>query len=423
MNIEQLKSQLSIGALSDYAGIYSDTEAQTKRFTGAADAFFERFGDREVSVFSVPGRCEIAGNHTDHNGGLVIAGAINSDIIAVAARNNEGAVRVFSRGYGEDRVELAEISDKNNFEKYTSSSLIAGVLYAIKARGFEIGGFDAYLDSEVLAGSGISSSAAYEVMIGNIINHLYCDAEIDNKELAKIAQYAENEYFGKPSGLMDQMACAVGGFVYIDFCDSENPVVESIDFSLSENGYELCLVNTGRGHADLNDDYAGVPLEMKSVAEHFNKTMLRGVDLSDIINEIDALRKTAGDRAVLRALHFVNENERVKKIKKALLAADTDELLRCVKESGDSSFKYLQNVYTDKAVKEQGISLALAISDEYFKGKKCAARVHGGGFAGTVEAFVPKSDVDSYVLFMESVFGRGSVKRYLVRKAGAVKLF
>lgn len=423
MNAEQLKRELAKGALAEYSDIYFDAEAQTKRLICAIDSFIERFGNKDISVFSVPGRCEIAGNHTDHNSGLVIAGAINSDIIAVAAKNSGGTVRVLSRGYGEDTVDLTKIYDKSNFEKYTSSALIGGVLCGIKTHGFEVGGFDAYLDSEVLSGSGISSSAAYEVMIGNIINHLYLDRTLENKELAKIAQYAENEFFGKPSGLMDQMACAVGGFVYIDFCDSKNPAVESIDFSLSEKGYELCLVNTGTSHADLNDDYAKIPLEMKAVAKHFGKNELRGITEDEIIKEINALRKEAGDRAVLRALHFVSENERVKEIRKALLSSDMEGFLENIKKSGDSSFKYLQNVHTEKSEKEQGLSLALAVSEVCFKDKKCAVRVHGGGFAGTVEAFIPQNETDSYVSLMESVFGQGSVKRYLVRKPGAVKLF
>ena len=424
MKANELIKSLNEGALNKYAALYSDLEATKQRFIAAINAFCETYGtDRDICVFSVPGRSEIIGNHTDHNHGKVMAGAINRDIIAVAARNNDGCIRFRSEGYSEDRINLSDVASPDNFRKFTSRALVAGMAHAFVKAGHNIGGYDAYSCTEVLKGSGLSSSAAFEVMVGNILNHLYNDGKVDNKEIAKYAQFSENVYFGKPCGLMDQMACAVGGFVYIDFEDNANPEVEAVDFSLSDRGYSLCIVNTGGNHANLNEDYASVPAEMKAVAAHFGKQTLRGLTERDIIEAAPALRRKAGDRAILRAIHFIRENDRVASAKDALKGGDIDAFYSIILASGRSSFEYLQNVYTNKNVAEQGLSLALALTDGALSGKGCAFRVHGGGFAGTIQAFVANDLLDSYVELMDSVFGKGAAMPLNIRPLGAVRLF
>ena len=424
MKANELIKSLNEGALNKYAALYSDLEATKQRFIGAINAFCETYGtDRDICVFSVPGRSEIIGNHTDHNHGKVMAGAINRDIIAVAAKNNDGCIRFRSEGYSEDRINLSDVANADNFRKFTSRALVAGMAQAFVKAGHNIGGYDAYSCTEVLKGSGLSSSAAFEVMVGNILNHLYNDGKVDNKEIAKYAQFSENVYFGKPCGLMDQMACAVGGFVYIDFEDNANPEVEAVDFSLSDRGYSLCIVNTGGNHANLNEDYASVPAEMKAVAAHFGKQTLRGLTERDIIEAAPALRRKAGDRAILRAIHFIRENDRVASAKDALKGGDIDAFYSIILASGRSSFEYLQNVYTNKNVAEQGLSLALALTDGALSGKGCAFRVHGGGFAGTIQAFVRNDMLSDYVELMDSVFGKGAAMPLNIRPLGAVRLF
>ena len=318
MKASQIKTKIDGGALTRYAHLYADTEAQAPRFASLIDSFISRYGDGEALLLSVPGRSEILGNHTDHNHGCVLAGAIDRDAIAVAAKNDAGLIRFFSVGYPEGEIALSDCGSKDAFERYTTPALIAGTVNGFASRGYEVGGFDIAITSDVLPGSGISSSAAFEVMIGNALNHLYNGGRIDNKEIAKIAQYAENEYFGKPCGLMDQMACAVGGFVFIDFRYPKSPEVEPIDFSLDANGYALCIVNTGGNHADLNEDYASVPREMKAVATALGRDVLRGIDEDELVARIPELRESLGDRAVLRALHFIRENKRVFKGRDAL---------------------------------------------------------------------------------------------------------
>ena len=424
MKANELIQSLRDGALDKYAALYSDLEATKERFIAAINAFCETYGtDRDICVFSVPGRSEIIGNHTDHNHGKVMAGAINRDIIAIAAKNNDGCIRFRSEGYSEDRINLSDVANADNFRKFTSRALVAGMAQAFVKAGHNIGGYDAYSCTEVLKGSGLSSSAAFEVMVGNILNHLYNDGKVDNKEIAKYAQFSENVYFGKPCGLMDQMACAVGGFVYIDFEDNANPEVEAVDFSLSDRGYSLCIVNTGGNHANLNEDYASVPAEMKAVAAHFGKQTLRGLTERDIIGAAPALRRKAGDRAILRAIHFIRENDRVANAKEALKKGDIDAFYAIILASGHSSFEYLQNVYTNKNVAEQGLSLALALTDGALSGKGCAFRVHGGGFAGTIQAFVRNDLLADYVELMDSVLGKGAAMPLNIRPLGAVRLF
>ena len=421
MKASELQTKIREGALASYAHVYASPKEQTDRFIRITDTFVSLFGDKEAVLLSVPGRSEIAGNHTDHNRGCVLAGAIDRDVIAVAARNDDGLVRFYSEDYPERTISVSDCHDPSGFEKYTSDSLIAGMLNGFSMKGYEIGGFDIAMTSDVLKGSGISSSAAFEVMIGNAINHLYNGGRVENSEVAKLAQYAENVYFGKPCGLMDQMACAVGGFVFIDFENAAEPKVMPIDFSLDSQGYALCIVNTGGNHADLNEDYASVPREMKAVAAYLGKEVLRGISEEEIIAKIPDIRKELGDRAVLRAIHFIRENKRVCEAKEALLAKDLDGFFKAVNLSGASSFKYLQNVYTTANVSEQGLSLALALADGYLLGEG-ASRVHGGGFAGTVQIFVRKSRLDGLVALMDSVFGEGAAVPFNVRPVGAIRL-
>ncbi len=424
MKAKELIQILENGGLAAHKELYRDIERQSARMIAAVNSFTALYGDdREVCLFSVPGRSEVSGNHTDHNHGKVLAAAIDRDIIAVASPTDTNTVRVKSEGYPEDTVSLDDAENPDAYPNYSSLALVAGTAGGFLRRGYKIGGFDAYTTSEVLKGSGISSSAAFEVMIGNMMSHLYNGGCIPNEELAKIAQYAENAYFGKPCGLMDQMACAVGGFVAIDFEKPAEPVIRPIAFSLLDAGYSLCILNTGGNHADLNEDYASVPAEMKAVASYFGKDVLRGITENALLENAPVLRKAAGDRAFLRALHFVRENERVTRQAAALEKGDVGAFFDDVLASGRSSFCYLQNVYTVKNVAEQGLSVALAVTDGLLAGKGCAYRVHGGGFAGTIQVFLKNELAESYVSVMNAIFGEGSAMLLSVRPKGAVRLF
>ena len=381
--------------------------AQRERYARALDAFAAKYGDGDISVYSVGGRSEISGNHTDHNYGRVIAASVNLDILAVAKASDNGVIRIQSEGFPEDVVEPAAI--------------IAGMEKAFLDAGYKVGGFDAYTTSNVLKGSGISSSAAFEVMVGNILNYLYNDGKVSNVEIAKMAQFAENKYFGKPCGLMDQTACAVGGFITIDFADPAEPVIEKMDFDLGKAGYALCIVNTGGNHADLNEDYASVPAEMKAVAAVLGVPVLRKTDEAALIANIAGVREACGDRALMRAMHFFAENKRVAAQVEALRAGDMEAFKAGVVASGNSSFKYLQNVYTTKNVGEQGLSLALCLTEDFLAGTGAVCRVHGGGFAGTIQAFVPLAKVADYAAYMNSIFGEHACHVLSVRRDGAMR--
>lgn len=430
MKLCELKDLVSSGKLdADFAakcGITPDMMAHHReRVLTAIEEFgklFDRNGDRDVELFSVGGRSEISGNHTDHNHGRVIAASINLDIIAVAAKRDDGIVTVKSEGFPEDVVlpDAANAPDESKY--FTSASIIAGMERALLDAGYKVGGYDAYTTSNVLKGSGLSSSAAFEVMIGNIFSHLYNDGAVDNVEIAKMSQFAENRFFGKPCGLMDQTACAVGGFITIDFADPTSPVIRKMDFDLTKEGYSLCIVNTGGNHADLNEDYASVPAEMKAVAAEFGREVLRGLTVADIVSKAPALREKLGDRAILRALHFIAENERVAAQVGALEAGDVKAFLDGVIASGNSSYKYLQNVFTTKNVSEQGLSLALCLTEQKLAGTGAAWRVHGGGFAGTIQAFVPTELAEDYRNYIDGVFGDGACHILSVRLAGAVRI-
>ena len=426
MKINALRSALLSGEYDSRLGyIYGEAAVakQKERYAAAIDSFVALYGsDREAALYSVAGRSELSGNHTDHNYGRVIAASIDLDIIAVASPNTEDIIRVKSEGFHEDVIDINVFTSPRETPEGHSDELIAGMVAGFRQNGYAVGGFDAYTTSNVLKGSGISSSAAFEDMIGNILNHIYNNGEIDNVEIAKIAQYAENVFFGKPCGLMDQVACAVGGIVAIDFANPSAPIIQKLDVDISGAGYNLCITNTGGNHADLTEDYASVPREMKSIAAYFGKSVLRDLTEENIVASIPLLRAQYGDRAILRALHFFSENRRVAEQTDALARGDLDAFFANVIASGRSSYCYLQNVYTTKNVDEQGLSLALCLSERQLAGKKAAWRVHGGGFAGTIQAFVPAADVTAYREAMDAAFGKDACMVLRIRPVGAIKL-
>ena len=398
----------------------ANVAAMTERLAGAVARFTEIYGEGPVSVFSVPGRSEICGNHTDHNRGEVFAASIDLDVLAVARPVSSGIIRVKSEGFPESAVDISDLSPKTA-DLGKSDALIRGVCDGFVRRGLKITGFDCYVTSRVLGGSGLSSSAAFEDMIGTILSHFSNGGSVDFMTVSQISQYAENVHFGKPCGLMDQVACASGGFVHIDFADPASPVCTRIPFDIEKAGYTLCIVSTGGSHADLTDDYAAVPAEMKKVASFFGKDVLREVSREQILENIPALRDFAGDRAILRALHFISENERVREMQTALSEGDVDAFLSIINASGRSSAMLLQNYFAPKSPAEQGITLGYAVAHEILGGKG-AVRVHGGGFAGTIQAFVPSDMLKKFTDKMESAFGKGSVTALFVRPLGAIKL-
>lgn len=390
---------------------------QKSRYEAAEKSFEEIYGNSgNIKFFSAPGRTEVGGNHTDHNRGCVMAAAVGLDVIAVVSPCEGSVVSVKSEGFPEDVVDISDLEIKEN-EKNTSAALIRGVAAGFKNAGYNVCGFKAYTTSNVLKGSGLSSSAAFEVLIGTIFSHLCNEGKVSAVKIAQIAQYAENAYFGKPSGLMDQMASSVGGFITIDFKDTENPVIDSVAYDFASSGYNLCIVDTKGNHADLTPEYAAIPAEMKSVAKFFGKSELRDITKKQLIENIAEVRKVCGDRAVARAFHFFDDNERVGKEAAALRSGDIDSFLKLITESGNSSFKYLQNVFAVKSPEEQGLVMGLYISENILNGRG-AVRVHGGGFAGTIQAFVPTDLLDAYSEAMEKVFGKGSCYKLYIRPVG-----
>ena len=424
MNTQELKKGFANREHDELlAGIYVDTSKiayQSDRYVNAIESYEKAFGEDDVTIYSAPGRSEVGGNHTDHQHGEVLAASINNDAIAIVKPLSENVVKVISDGYDLITINLDNL-DLVEDEKGTTTSLIKGVLAGVKEHGFQIGGFQAYITSDVLIGAGLSSSAAFETIIGTILSGLYNDMKISAIEIAIIGQYAENVYFGKPCGLMDQMACSVGGMVHIDFADSSNPVVEPVAFDIAKHGYSLCITDTKGSHADLTDDYAAIPVEMKQVANFFGKDFLHEVSKDELMNNLAAIREKTNDRAVLRALHFVEENERVKAEVAALKADDIACFLQTVKASGNSSYKFLQNVYTNHDVLHQNVSIALCVS-EMVLGDNGVCRVHGGGFAGTIQAFVKDTAVADYKAQMNAIFGEGACSVLKIRKYGGMKV-
>ncbi|MCY1722057.1 galactokinase [Prolixibacteraceae bacterium Z1-6] len=395
---------------------------QAARYAGLMSEFEKNFGADDVSLFSSPGRTEIGGNHTDHNYGRVLAGAVNLDNIAVAAPNGTNTVRIKSAGYPEFQVELTDFKP-NEAEFYTSTSLVKGIAAKMKENGYEIGGFDACIEGRVPKGSGLSSSASFEVLIGAIINELFNDGKMSAVENAIIGQWSENNYFGKPCGLMDQTACSCGGLITIDFKDPANPIVKEVDFDFVATGFSLVITDVGGGHDDpaSQAEYASLPTEMKSVAAELGANVLREVTLEEIVDKIPAIREKTGDRAILRAYHFQGDNARVVKQVEALENNDFNAFLNMVVESGYSSYMYNQNIFDVVHKDEQVVSLGLALSEMILKGYG-AWRVHGGGFGGTIQAFVPQEKLDEYVKTLEHVYGEGTCHKLFIRTKGSVKL-
>lgn len=424
MNTQLLIEKLKKGELdSRLLDIYIDSkvlEYQRNRYITAIKKFEYLYEPGEAMLFSAPGRTEIGGNHTDHQHGKVLAASINLDSIAVARKTNDNTIRIVSDNYDEIVISLDDISLKED-EKSTTTALIKGVISGFLNKKYDVGGFVAYITSDVLIGAGLSSSAAFETLIGTILSGIYNDMSVSAVDIAIIGQYAENVYFGKPCGLMDQMACSIGNLVHIDFKNPSDPIIEKIEFDMEQYCYSLCITDTKGSHANLTDEYAAIPEEMKFVAKHFKQEFLRGISEQDIIKEIKTLRSELGDRSVLRALHFVNENKRVDCEVEALKKGNFEEFLKYVKESGDSSYKYLQNVYSNIDVKNQKISIALATSDVVLQGNG-VSRVHGGGFAGTIQAFVKNKMVEEYKNTMNLVFGDGVCRDLKIRKYGGIQV-
>lgn len=424
MEAKKLIAKIGKGEYNDtLLDVYVDegkVEYQKQRYVEAIEQYISIFGNDDVEIYSAPGRSEIGGNHTDHQHGEVLAASINLDAIAIVKPLDEAVVKIISKGYDMITVDLNHIELVKS-EQETTLSLIKGVVYKMASMGYKIGGFQAYITSDVLIGAGLSSSAAYETLIGTILSGLYNDMKVSAMEIAIIGQYAENIYFGKPCGLMDQVACSVGNLVHINFADTTDPKIEKVTFDLNKYGYSLCITDTKGSHADLTADYAAVPEEMKKVAAVFGQEVLLGLTVDDILEKISEIREQASDRGVLRALHFIRENERVQKEVAALSNEDIDEFLKHVSASGNSSYKYLQNVYSNSDVQHQNVSLALAISED-FLGENGVSRVHGGGFAGTIQAFVKNEVVTEYQKKMNTVFGNGACRVLKIRKYGGMKV-
>ena len=383
--------------------------------------FVDLFGAKEnIRIFSAPGRTEIGGNHTDHQHGCVLAAGIDLDVLGAAVPNGKNEICFFSEGYGMQTIDLT-ILEVQNEEKNTSASLIRGIAARLTQMGFSVAGFDVYIISNVLKGSGLSSSAAFEVLMGTIMNALFCDGAVSAVEIAQIGQYAENVYFGKPSGLMDQMASSVGNIVAIDFFDTQRPVVQKIDFDFAKTGYSLCIIDSGADHADLTEEYAAIPREMGAVARCFNKEYLREVEKPDLIENIAQVRKAVGDRAMLRALHFYADNDKAVLEARQLAEGNFNEFLKTVGKSGNSSYKFLQNVSVSGGIKHQEVAYALAVCEELL-GEQGACRVHGGGFAGTVQAFVPNVMLNEFKTRIEKMIAPGCCHVLSIRPVGGVEL-
>jgi galactokinase len=393
-------------------------QKQIERYTRAIEEFRALYPTQtDIQIFSSPGRTEVGGNHTDHNAGRILAAAVDLDIIAVIAKNDLGVIHIKSEGYSQDIVDLNELTPSDK-EKYTSAALARGVCARFRHLGYQIGGFDGYATSSVPKGAGLSSSAAYEVLVAVIENELYNHSSLNPVLLAQISQYSENNFFGKPCGLMDQTTCSVGGFVTIDFKNFSNPIVRKVEYDFASSGFSLVIVDTGGNHADLNDDYTALEHEMKEVARAFGGQVLREFSAEKVLQNLAYLRTKVNDRAVLRALHFYADDQRVVDQVAALEKNDFQEFLRLIIESGYSSWMLCQNCYSHKDISVQGISVALAASENILKGKG-AWRVHGGGFAGTIQAFVPNNLLEKYVHEMNAIFGNTACTELMIRPLGA----
>ena len=422
INSSVLKQQLADGRYDDrFREIYADDAApeyHRGRYSKLIDTFVKKFGESDVSIYSAPGRTEVGGNHTDHQHGVVLAASVNVDVIAVVRPEKEPVIRIQSGSYPMMTIDLGKL-DPDPSEEGTSTALVRGVAASLKGMGYQIGGFSAVMTSDVLGGSGLSSSAAFEVTVGTILSGLYNEMKIDMVKIAIASQDAECRYFGKPCGLMDQMACAVGGLIYIDFNNPADPQYRKVAVDFAKHGHKLCIVDTKGSHASLTAEYAAVPADMCAVAKALGKDYLRDVDESEFYSALPKLREKLDDRKILRAFHFFEEEKRVAGQAAALESGDFDSFLKLIKASGDSSDKYLQNVFPASDVAHQGLSVGLAISERVLKDQG-ASRVHGGGFAGTIQAFVPDELTEEYRMVIDYVFGVGSCHVMQIRPVGGV---
>ena len=424
-NIMSVRESLEQGSLDQrIKEIYVDEQRvpyNRERYIRAIDRFTELFpSEKEIEIYSAPGRSEVCGNHTDHQNGMVLATSINLDAIAIVAKAEEPVIRLVSGDFPMEEVDVADLSMKEE-EQSTTTALIRGVAAGMKERGHKVGGFTAYITSDVLMGAGMSSSAAFESLIGTILSGLYNDMKVSSIEIAQIGQYAENIYFGKPCGLMDQMACSVGGMIFIDFKEKEHPEVRQVHTDFEKAGLSLCIVDTKGSHADLTPDYAAVPAEMNQVAQALGREHLREVPRETFFKELPKLWKETSGRAVLRAIHFYEEEERVLRGVKSLEESDYPGFLSVIKASGDSSAKYLQNIYSPKDVDSQNVTVALAVSESIL-GEKVVSRVHGVGFAGTLQAFVKNEAVAAYKEQIEAIYGDDSCHVLKVRLQGGIRV-
>ena len=392
----------------------------TDRYRDMIGKFQKTFGDRDILMFSSPGRTEISGNHTDHNHGKVLAGSINLDCVGIAAKNDSSRVNIISETFQQEfSIDLKDLSPSP--KKAGTVDLVKGLLKGFLEAGYEIGGFDAYITSNVISSAGVSSSASFEMLLCSMLNRFFNEGRMDTVAYAHVGKYAENVYWDKASGLLDQMACAVGGLITIDFANPAAPAVEKIDFDFASRDHSLIIVQTGKGHADLSADYSAVPAEMKKVAEYFGKEVCAEITEEQVIDNLKAVREFAGDRSVMRALHFFEENRRVDAEVAALKEGRFDDFLSNITASGNSSWKWLQNCYTTADLQEQGICIALALTEMFIAEKKRGAcRVHGGGFAGVIMAMLPNDLVDEYVAYIEAALGKGNAYRMSIRPYGAV---
>ena len=390
------------------------------RYQNLVKDFKNHFPEEDILLFTSPGRTEISGNHTDHNHGKVLAGSINLDCVGVAAKNNSNLINIVSVTYNQSfTIDLNDLAPSD--KKAGTIDLVKGLLKGFLEKGYEIGGFNAYITSNVISAAGVSSSASFEMLLCSILNTFFNDSRMDTVAYAHIGRYAENVYWDKASGLLDQMACAVGGLITIDFKDPIKPAVEQIDFDFASQNHSLIIVNTGKGHADLSADYSSVPAEMKKVAEFFGKEVCADITEEDVIGQLSAVREFAGDRSVLRALHFFEENKRVDAEVTALKEGRFDEFLLNITASGNSSWKWLQNCFTNTSFQEQGITVALALTELFIAGKKQGAcRIHGGGFAGVIMAVLPNEITEEYISFMETAMGEGNAYRMSIRPYGSI---
>lgn len=423
--IMSVRGSLEQGSLDQrIKEIYVDEQRvpyNRERYIRAIDRFTELFpSEKEIEIYSAPGRSEVCGNHTDHQNGMVLATSINLDAIAIVAKAEEPVIRLVSGDFPMEEVDVADLSMKEE-EQSTTTALIRGVAAGMKERGHKVGGFTAYITSDVLMEAGMSSSAAFESLIGTILSGLYNDMKVSSIEIAQIGQYAENIYFGKPCGLMDQMACSVGGMIFIDFKEKEHPEVRQVHTDFEKAGLSLCIVDTKGSHADLTPDYAAVPAEMNQVAQALGREHLREVPRETFFKELPKLWKETSGRAVLRAIHFYEEEERVLRGVKSLEESDYPGFLSVIKASGDSSAKYLQNIYSPKDVDSQNVTVALAVSESIL-GENGVCRVHGGGFAGTIQAFVKNEAVAAYKEQIEAIYGDDSCHVLKVRLQGGIRV-